>query len=509
VKARSIRRVRQTVQIVSFAVLCVLTIGAIYLPQKRELAALFLRLDPLAGLTAMLAGRQFIPSMALGGLVLISALVFGRAWCGWICPTGTLLEWLSPRRSPALAEPPQKLRAVKYWLLAAILTAAALGNLSLMIFDPISLLNRTAAAAFYPALWAAVSNVTMVLYKVPVLTPVLDALYQGVIYPVFRELRPLFGAAVPVFLFFAVIAALNAWRERFWCRYLCPLGGLLGLTARFALLQRVVGEGCSSCGLCARRCPTGTINPEKGYQSDPAECTVCYNCAAVCARGSDHFEWRWKPAPSRAYDPQRREVLMVIGAAAAGVALTAVEPVTRRRPAVMIRPPGAEQTGFESLCIRCGACMRSCPTQGLQPAGFESGWQNLLTPVLMPRLGQCNYACNTCGEVCPTGAIPWLALEDKQRTPIGLARVDHNRCLPWAYNISCIICEEMCPVPQKAIHLEQVQAVNAVGEVVTLQRPSVVRELCIGCGICEFRCPLGGEAAIRVFSPSSVGKFLG
>jgi ferredoxin len=184
----------------------------------------------------------------------------------------------------------------------------------------------------------------------------------------------------------------------------------------------------------------------------------------------------------------------------AGVALAGAEPITQRQPATMIRPPGANLADFSTLCIRCSACVRVCPTQGLQPSFFEGGVQNLLTPRLVSRLGYCSFGCNACGQVCPTGAIPELALEEKQHTPIGLASINRDRCLPWAYNIPCIVCEEVCPVESKAIKVEEAEAVNAQGETVVLQRPRVVQDLCNGCGICEFKCPMGGQAAIRVYT---------
>ncbi len=124
----------------------------------------------------------------------------------------------------------------------------------------------------------------------------------------------------------------------------------------------------------------------------------------------------------------------------------------------------------------------------------------MLTPRLVPRLGYCSFNCNACGQVCPTGAIPKLGLVVKQHTPIGLASVDQNRCLPWAYDIPCIVCEEACPVADKAIKLEEIEVEDNQGNMVLLQRPSVVQELCTGCGICEYQCPMGGEAAIRVYA---------
>ena len=247
-------------------------------------------------------------------------------------------------------------------------------------------------------------------------------------------------------------------------------------------------------------------------RSDPAECVVCYDCMVSCTRDGTAFRLQlpdWKLADWKDYDPGRREVLTGVVLAATGAALAGVEPIRKRQPADLIRPPGARLTDFESLCIRCGECVRVCPTQGLQPSLLEGGWQNLMTPRLMPRLGYCSYNCNACIEVCPTGAIPPLSLVEKQITPIGLARVDQDRCLPWAYGIICTVCEEACPLPEKAIRLDAVEATNAQGEAFTLQRPYVVQELCIGCGICEHQCPMGGESAIRVFSPTDTGLFMG
>jgi formate hydrogenlyase subunit 6/NADH:ubiquinone oxidoreductase subunit I len=119
--------------------------------------------------------------------------------------------------------------------------------------------------------------------------------------------------------------------------------------------------------------------------------------------------------------------------------------------------------------------------------------------MLMPRVGYCDYGCNACGQVCPSGAIPPLTLEQKRQAVIGKAVVNRDRCLPWASAMTCIVCEEMCPTPEKSIRLEEVTVTNDSGETVTLQRPYVLRELCIGCGICENHCPLEGDAAIQVY----------
>ena len=81
--------------------------------------------------------------------------------------------------------------------------------------------------------------------------------------------------------------------------------------------------------------------------------------------------------------------------------------------------------------------------------------------------------------------------------------VDRGRCLPWANQIPCIVCEEMCPTDPKAIALVSVEERRPDGTPVALKRPQVEPLRCVGCGLCENRCPVGEEAAIRV---SSVGE---
>jgi polyferredoxin len=495
------RRLRQTAQL-----LALLLFFAIFVYTNAQRpgsfwADLFSRLDPLLMVSASLAGRALVGGLALAGVTLLLTLLFGRVWCGWFCPLGTLLEWLGPRRTRHKA-PPEGWRVLKYLFLFAILTAAALGNQSLIIFDPITILNRTMGAAFWPALRYVVVESEGFLYQFSILWAPLDAVHGAIVQPLFQEVQPVFSLAVLIALVFLGLVALNWWAERFWCRYLCPLGGLLGLLSKLSLVRRQVSDECALCARCTHQCPTGTIDPRDSYRSDPAECIVCFDCLTDCTRMGIGFRWQvpgWQPARWREYDPGRREALVVLGVSAAGVALAGVEPITQRQPATMIRPPGARLVDFEGLCIRCGACVRVCPTQGLQPSLFQGGVQNVLTPRLVPRLGYCSFGCNACGQVCPTGAIPPLGLEEKQRTIIGLARIDQSRCLPWTYDAPCIVCEEACPVADKAIELDEVEVIGDQGEPVLLQRPRVIKDLCIGCGICEYQCPMGGESAIRIY----------
>jgi ferredoxin len=167
----------------------------------------------------------------------------------------------------------------------------------------------------------------------------------------------------------------------------------------------------------------------------------------------------------------------------------------------LLRPPGVrKEEEFLKKCVRCGECMKVCLRSALYPAFSQAGIEGLYTPLLVPRLGYCEYNCTLCGQVCPTGAIPDLPRETKKREVIGKAVFDKNHCIPFAKRIDCIVCEEHCPIPQKAIRSEVVTLTGFDGRPVKVKAPYVVDELCNGCGICENVCPLEGKAGVEVFA---------
>jgi MauM/NapG family ferredoxin protein len=486
-----LRRVVQWVIFLFFLWLLLATVqGVSGFPQD-----LFFRLDPLLGISAMVAGRIWIPALALGGLVLLSAFVFGRAWCGWICPLGSLLDWLPARRKRRLSP---TWRTLKHLLLVLLLVLALLGSLALAGLDPIALFWRGLATVLLPALGALTSATEGALYQIPALNPTadwLDSLLRG---PLPLD-QPLFLPNLWVLGLMILVLLFNVMHRRFWCLSLCPLGALLGWPSRIALFRRQVeAQACISCGRCRDICPTGTVDSKAGFSSDPAECVTCLECREICPTRAIRFPVRQRPVLAKSYDPKRREVLGSLGIAASGILLARMIPLAMETQALFIRPPGASETSLASLCFRCGHCVRVCPTGGLQPLSVQGGLERLWTPVLVSRRGPCIFSCNSCGEVCPTGAIPPLPLAEKQVTRIGVAKIDRARCIPWAQARECIVCEEVCPVAEKAVKLEQ-QAVLAGNGETTVLHPFVFSDLCIGCGICEQQCPVVGDAAIRVF----------
>jgi ferredoxin len=294
-------------------------------------------------------------------------------------------------------------------------------------------------------------------------------------------------------LFFVFIISIERYETRNWCKNLCPLGTLLGLAGRFSPFRRLPDRMCGDCTACREICPTS-------FDRDilkKEECILCMECVLKCKSRRAGFKWASIASGGRPFLPERR---VLLGGLLSGFFLSRFFRFGNpEAQAGLLRPPGVRDEGdFLKKCVRCGECMKVCLKNALYPALTQAGMEGIFTPMIIPRLGYCEYNCTLCGQVCPTGAIPDLSSDRKKLEVIGKAVLDRNQCLPFAKKVDCIVCEEHCPIPQKAIRFEEIKGPGMKDKKVPLKKPYVVDELCNGCGICEFVCPVEGKAGIRI-----------
>ena len=492
---------RRGVQLAALALFIALFIASRRSLWQPDLINIPIRLDPLAVLANALASRTWLPTSFLILVTLGLTVVFGRAWCGWLCPLGTVLDltqFKEVHQDGGISD--AGWRSVKYLIFFSILTAALFTNLTLLALDPLTIFFRTLSVTIWPAIDSMVRAIERFLYQIPILQNKLTSLDELLSTSILPS-QPTYYRDITLFLaFFIAILLLNRLASRFWCRYLCPLGGMLGLVSKLSIFKRKVSTDCSQCGLCSRHCPTGAIQPEKDFSSDQGECIICMQCVENCPRSATKFPARLSADSWNSYNPQRRQVLTMAALTLAGIAVTQADSGVKIEHPYLVRPPGVTGVDFLSHCIRCGECSRACPTSAIQPSLTEAGLVGLWTPVLIMRLGYCDYSCNACGQVCPVQAITDLSLNEKRLQVIGKAQIDKNRCIAWAQRRACIICEEMCPLPEKAIVLDKSASNFVASDPPDLRLPFVVVDKCIGCGICEYKCPVASEAAIRVYN---------
>jgi MauM/NapG family ferredoxin protein len=510
-----LRRFVQTVSLVLFFGLLLATRAENGTTPKGPLQ-LFFDLDPLILLSTWFSTHK-IAGLSLLALVTVAVtILLGRVFCGWVCPFGVLhnvFTWLRSRlrKGAPRAEVYSPWQRAKYFLVIGLLVMAILGAQWVGVFDPMAMLYRSTVITVVPATQSAVEDASTTVYDSDPhvgpfqLTKLTEPVYRFFRDRVFGGQGSVFTGSTLVFLLFLSALLLNFYRPRFWCRYVCPLGGLLGLLARRGTLRLTQSSAeCTDCGLCTIRCPAAA-QPEKPGEWLADECFGCWNCVAACKpSGLDFkFEVPWRKPEASSVGLSRRTALRSMAAGIVGLLLFRITPQARAKTfnPTLIRPPGSRpEREFLQRCIQCGQCMKVCPSNALHPTLAEAGLEGIWTPVLVARIGYCEYECNLCCQVCPTEAIQPLELDVKKKAKIGMAVIEVSRCLPYAYDRECIVCEEHCPIPTKAIYFVQRQVEGRNGVMHTLKLPRVDVDLCTGCGICETKCPVTAEPAVRIIS---------
>ncbi len=470
---------------------------------------------------------QFVPSLlkflqslmhglaltAFGFLaVLVLTLLFGRVYCSYLCPLGIfqdLLSWFSVKaRNSKKKKFRYRFAPPKTWLRYTILVAVVLSLFSSSIFlinvlDPYSNFGRFTSDLFRP-LYMMGNNL---------LVKVFEIFGSYALYPVTIAKTDPYALIVPVIML-GLVVWFSVRKGRLYCNAVCPVGTLLGLVSKVSLFKvRIDPEGCNQCGKCMFACKSQCIDI-KLQEVDFSRCVGCGNCLRSCDKSSIRYSLAplRKPKLREATDQSKRQFIAgsaLFIAALSGLSVNSIAQNRRRRrgetdhvkgsgkgtgheevvKAHTVSPPGSHnQEHFARACTACHLCVSACPTGVLKPSFLEYGFFGMMQPFMDYHENFCNYECVKCGEVCPNGAILPLKVEEKLTTQIGTVRFIKHNCIVFTDETSCGSCSEHCPT--KAVRM-----VPYKGE---LTIPHVTTEICVGCGACEYACPVTPYKAIVV-----------
>jgi ferredoxin len=439
-------------------------------------------------------------------VVLGATALFGRIYCSTLCPLGIfqdVVRWLferirRSRRCSHRSRPP--LRALRYGILVVTVASALAGTMMIVdLIEPYRFFGMIVRDFVTPIVALASHGVFHLLkpfgiYLAPMVVPV-----DGFVF-------------IVSFILTALLVVSVLLRGRWFCNTICPVGAALSVPASVSLFRvRIDPDACTTCGACERICRAGCIDPVS-RSVDAGRCVGCFECLGVCHFDAIHYEnvmsrrlGSGEGRSDRAAKPLSRRAFFRRLADGSRNTL-AIFPLTfllRRRastpdgePGTPAVPPGAGSVSrFSRLCVSCHLCVSRCPTGVLQPSLFEYGLSGLLQPTMDFTLGFCEYECNECSQVCPSGAILPVSLEAKKTTKIGDARFVRDRCVVVTNGTACGACAEVCPTA----------AVRMVPFGRDLTIPETNRSHCIGCGNCEYVCPVEPLPAIYVVGEATHG----
>jgi ferredoxin len=361
------------------------------------------------------------------------------------------------------------------------------------------------------------ANVLKTIVRLLILAGVLFMLLGGPIPRLARKVLPIlsplsaFSEAVAQRTWFTAlywllppltVALLAVFKGRFFCQWLCPLGTIYSLPQKISAKKQLLPVRLNAL-IFWTVITSSLIGWPILLLLDPL-CTISrigvwYNalawipgalipimfllsfiqpqvwCTHLCPLGYT-FDLLNKRSGTKTFRRDRRQFLAGCGIGLSAAALLP-KTVSAKEAKPSILPPGATDK-FAETCTRCYACVAVCPSQVIQ---VKKG--GTLKELAMPELcfneGDCQEFCSRCTEVCPTGAIRQLTIEQKRQVKIGEARIRKGKCLAWQDNEYCMVCDEFCPYSAIATHTK------GNGIACPVMRP----ERCRGCGACEYNCP--------------------
>ena len=451
-----------------------------------------------------LAKIQFLPALLAMNVVvvvllLLLTLIFGRIYCSVICPLGIMqdvISWIHDKRKKNRFSFSKEKKWLRYAMLVLFIVVMIAGVHSLVaLLAPYSSYGRIVTNLFKP-IYEGGNNV---------LASIAEHYNSYAFYHVDVWIK-----SVPTFIIAAftfIILFVLAWRNgRTYCNTICPVGTFLSFFARFSWLKINIDEDkCKNCGKCSRNCKAACID-YKNHQVDYSRCVVCGNCLQQCSFDALHYAHPKKVKKTSfkeetPVDTARRNFLL--GATLASTTallaqekkkvdggLAKIEDKIAPERNTRLTPPGSRSAkNMATKCTGCQLCVSQCPNEVLRPS---TDLLHLMQPEMSYERGYCRIECNRCSEVCPTGAIRLLPLDEKSSTQIGHAVWVKKNCIPVADGVECGNCERHCPVG--AIMMVPMDEDDEESVMI----PTVNEARCIGCGACENLCPARPFSAIYV-----------
>ena len=461
-----------------------------------------------------MAKIQLVPAILAVNVVMIVVLglltiIFGRIYCSVICPLGILQDAVSRMAgklkgkknrfgySPAMSW-------LRYSVLAVFIAAMIAGvSIIVSLFDPYAAYGRMASNFLTPLY--RIANNTLAL-----LSEKLDS-YAFYSIEVWIKGWITFGVAVITFIAITILA----WRNgRTYCNTICPVGSILGFLSKFSIFRITFDtDKCTNCKICERNCKASCID-SKASVIDYSRCVACFNCIEKCKSGAIQYSIRTVgkgnnetvrgkvSGENRRKGISRRDVFSIVGTLTIGSSLRAQQlvnadgglaPIEDRQAPVRktpVVPPGAlSLANMRRHCTACQLCVSACPNNILRPSDKLA---TFMQPEMCFDKGYCRPECVECSLVCPSGAINAITTADKTAVSIGHAVWIKDHCIVNRDDVPCNNCERHCPT-SAIMFVDRDPGVKD-----SLKIPIVDKELCIGCGACEYLCPARPFGAIYI-----------